>query len=149
MTTDSRKDGDKDRHMPVHNGGGDTLRRIEVITGTGRRRRWDAGTKARIVAESFEPGCAVSEVARRHDISPGLLFLWRRQSPAAAMKADSLVRGQPAFVPMVVASDEQTAPSGNAASVIEVEMGDVRIRIRGPVDGSVLREVFAAARATR
>jgi transposase len=90
MATDSRKDDDKDRHMPVHNGGGDTLRRIEVITGTGRRRRWDAGTKARIVAESFEPGCAVSEVARRHDISPGLLFLWRRQSAAAAMKAGSL-----------------------------------------------------------
>jgi len=33
MATDSRKDNDKDRHMPVHNGGGDTLRRIEVITG--------------------------------------------------------------------------------------------------------------------
>jgi transposase len=74
MATDSRKDDDKDRHMPVHNGGGDTLRRIEVITGTGRRRRWDAGTKARIVAESFEPGCAVSEVARRHDISPARCF---------------------------------------------------------------------------
>ena len=70
MATDSRKDDDKDRHMPVHNGGGDTLRRIEVITGTGRRRRWDAETKGRLVAESFEPGCSVSEVARRHDISP-------------------------------------------------------------------------------
>jgi len=149
MTTDSRKDGDKDRHMPVHNGGGGTLRRIEVITGTGRRRRWDAETKARIVAESFELGCAVSEVARRHDISPSLLFLWRRQSAAAAMKTESHVRGHPAFVPMVVAGDEQTAASGSAASVIEVELGDVRIRIKGPVDGSVLREVFAAARATR
>ena len=149
MTTDSRKDGDKDRHMPVHNGGGDTLRRIEVITGTGRRRRWDAETKARIVAESFELGCAVSEVARRHDISPSLLFLWRRQSAAAGMKTESDVRGHPAFVPMVVAGDEQTAPSGSAASVIEVELGDVRIRIKGPVDGSVLREVFAAARPTR
>src|ERR1700675_2129333 len=83
MATDSRKDDDKDRHMPVHNGGGDTLRRIEVITGTGRRRRWDAETKGRLVAESFEPGCSVSEVARRHDISPGLLFLWRRQAAAA------------------------------------------------------------------
>src|SRR6516162_2617554 len=51
MATDSRKDNDKDRHMPVHNGGGDTLRRIEVITGTGRRRRWDAETKGRLVAE--------------------------------------------------------------------------------------------------
>src|SRR5271168_3734509 len=82
MATDSRKDDDKDRHMPVHNGGGDTLRRIEVITGTGRRRRWDAETKGCLVAESFEPGCSVSEVARRHDISPSLLFLWRRQAAA-------------------------------------------------------------------
>jgi transposase len=60
MGTDSRKDDDKDRHVPVHNGGGDTLRRIKVITGTGRRRRWDAETKGRLVAESFEPGCSVS-----------------------------------------------------------------------------------------
>src|ERR1700746_3884669 len=86
MATDSRKGDDKDRHMPVHNGGGDTLRRIEVITGTGRRRRWDAETKGRLVAESFEPGCSVSELARRHDISPSLLFLWRRQ---AAKNAES------------------------------------------------------------
>jgi len=51
MATDSRKNDDKDRHMPVHNGGGDTLRHIEVITGSGRRRRWDAETKGRLVAK--------------------------------------------------------------------------------------------------
>jgi transposase len=144
MATDSRKDNDKDRHMPVHNGGGDTLRRIEVITGTGRRRRWDAETKSRLVAESFEPGCSVSELARRHDISPSLLFLWRRQ---AAKNAESKMRGGPAFVPMVVAGDAPAAPAD--ACVVEVELGDVRIRIKGPVDRSVLREVFLAARTTR
>jgi len=64
MATDSRKDDDKDRHMPVHNGGGDTLRRIEVITGTGRRRRWDAETKGRLVAESFEPPLPRQSAAR-------------------------------------------------------------------------------------
>src|SRR5215470_16278870 len=127
MATDSRKDNDKDRHMPVHNGGGDTLRRIEVITGTGRRRRWDAETKSRLVAESFEPGCSVSELARRHDLSPSLLFLWRRQ---AAKNAESKVRGGPAFVPMVVAGDAPAAPVVTEACVIEVELGDVRIRIK-------------------
>ena len=147
MATDSRKDGDKDRHIPVHNGGGDTLRRIEVITGTGRRRRWDAETKARIVAESFEPGCGVSEVARRHDISPSLLFLWRRQA-AVTKKTESLVRGEPAFVPMMLAGDDRTA-AASEASMIEVELGDVRIRITGRVDSSVLRQVLAAARTTR
>jgi transposase len=146
MATDSRKDNDKDRHMPVHNGGGDTLRRIEVITGTGRRRRWDAETKSRLVAESFEPGCSVSELARRHDISPSLLFLWRRQ---AAKNAESKVRGGPAFVPMVVAGDAPAPPVVTEACVVEVELGDVRIRIKGPVDRSVLREVFLAARTTR
>ena len=146
MATDSRKDNDKDRHMPVHNGGGDTLRRIEVITGTGRRRRWDAETKGRLVAESFEPGCSVSELARRHDLSPSLLFLWRRQ---AAKNAESKVRVGPAFVPMVVAGDAPAAPVVTEACVVEVELGDVRIRIKGPVDRSVLREVFLAARTTR
>ena len=146
MGTDSRKDGDKDRRTPVHNDGGDTLRRIEVITGTGRRRRWDAGTKARLVAESFEPGCSVSEVARRHDIGPSLLFLWRRQAGGATKNAESTVRGGPAFVPMVVADDAPAAPE---ACLIEVEVGAVRIRIKGPVDRSVLREVFLAARTTR
>ena len=149
MGTDSRKDIDKDRRMPVHEDGGDTLRRIEVITGTGRRRRWDAETKGRLVAESFEPGRSVSEVARRHDISPSLLFLWRRQAAEAMKNAESNVRGGPAFVPMVVAGDAPAAPVANEACVIEVELGGIRIRIKGPVDRSVLREVFLAARATR
>ena len=42
------------------------IRRIEVITGTGRRRRWSAETKAQIIAESFTGEASVSEVARRH-----------------------------------------------------------------------------------
>jgi transposase len=149
MGTDSGKDSDMDRRMPVHKDGGDTLRRIEVITGTGRRRRWDAETKGRLVAESFEPGRSVSEVARRHDISPSLLFLWRRQAAEATKNAESNVRGGPAFVPMVVAGDAPAAPVVNEACVVEVELGDVRIRIKGPVDRSVLREVFLAARTTR
>jgi transposase len=149
MGTDSRKDIDKDRRMPVHEDGGDTLRRLEVITGTGRRRRWDAETKGRLVAESFEPGRSVSEVARRHDISPSLLFLWRRQAAEAMKNAESNVRGGPAFVPMVVAGEAPAASVANEACVMEVELGGVRIRIKGPVDRSVLREVLLAARATR
>jgi transposase len=149
MGTDSRKDSDKDSRMAVHKDGGDTLRRIEVITGNGRRRRWDAETKARLVAESFEPGCSVSEVARCHDISPSLLFLWRRQAAAATKNTESKVRGGPAFVPMVVAGDAPAAAVANEACEIEVELSDVRIRIKGLVDRSVLREVFLAARTTR
>jgi hypothetical protein len=50
---------------------------------------------------------------------------------------------------MVVAGDALAAPVVTDACVVEVELGDVRIRIKGPVDRSVLREVFLAARTTR
>lgn len=52
--------------------------RIEVITGTARRRHWSTEQKLRIIEESFEPGETVSSVARRHSVAPNLLFRWRR-----------------------------------------------------------------------
>jgi transposase len=40
-------------------------RRIEMLTGPDRRRRWSAEDKARIVEESLVPGVRVADVARR------------------------------------------------------------------------------------
>ena len=58
------------------------VRRIELITGAGRRRRWSRDDKARIVEESLKPGATVSEVARRNGLSPQQLFAWRRAAHA-------------------------------------------------------------------
>ena len=60
---------------------GGTARDIR-ITGTGRRRSWSADDKARILAASMRPGANVSEVARRHGLSPQQLFGWRREARA-------------------------------------------------------------------
>ena len=46
---------------------------VEIITGVKRRRRWRPEDKARIVAETEEPGSSIAIVARRYDISRGLL----------------------------------------------------------------------------
>jgi len=71
---------------------GDSYRRIEVITGQSRRRRWTAEEKARIVAESFETDANISEVARRNGVARGLLTAWRHQFAATARsKAASFV----------------------------------------------------------
>jgi hypothetical protein len=59
MSKDSRKDSDKDRHTPILEDGADTPQRVEIITGTGRRRRWSTDAKA-AVAESVAPGASVS-----------------------------------------------------------------------------------------
>ncbi len=70
--------------------------RIEVITGSMRRRRWSTEQKLRIIEESYEPGTTVSEVARRHGVAANLLFRWRKlltDGGAAAVGSDEDVVG--------------------------------------------------------
>ena len=51
---------------------------FEIITDGGRRRRWSAGDKLRIVEETLEDGASLSVVARRNGVAPNLLYRWRR-----------------------------------------------------------------------
>ena len=44
-----------------------SVRRIELITGIGRRRRWSDDDKARIVVESLKPGASVSVILPRRN----------------------------------------------------------------------------------
>ena len=53
------------------------LRRIEVITGPDRRRRWSLEQKQAIVAESYRANMSPSAVARRHGLNTGQLYIWR------------------------------------------------------------------------
>ena len=53
--------------------------RVEVITSVQRRRRWSTSEKVRLVEEAMQPGSSVSLVARRHGLSPSLLFSWQRR----------------------------------------------------------------------
>ena len=88
-----------------------TVRRLEVITGTGRRRRFSEDDKARIVEETLVTGAVVSEVARRHGLSPQQLFGWRRQARQPAVVANPDTEA-PQFVPAVV---EAALPEGHGA----------------------------------
>ncbi|RVP94382.1 transposase, partial [Sinorhizobium meliloti] len=54
--------------------------RYEVVEPRRGNRRWPDALKARIVAESLEPGVRVVDVARRHDVVPHQLSFWRRQA---------------------------------------------------------------------
>src|SRR5919112_2779937 len=78
----------------------DGFRRLEVITGVGRRRRWSEEDKARIVAESLDPATTSSAVARRYGLHASQLFTWRQQLAA--------VRKAPEFVPVVLAEGTAT-----------------------------------------
>ena len=99
-------------------------------------RKWDPKEKARITAESFEPGANISAIARRYDVGLGLLHYWRRKVRDHGGLEPIL------FVPIAV--EDGPPPSGQSG--LEIELGGARVHVRGPVDGHVLRTVFDALR---
>jgi transposase len=136
-----------------------TYRRIELITGDARRRVWTEEEKARILAESFQPGAKVSDVARRHGMNRGLLWTWRHQARKRGLG------GEQTFVPVRIV-EESAAPAaatavgpsavsasaaaavpdgvnaGSPTGTIDIEMSGARVRISGAVDTAILRQVL-------
>src|SRR5713101_2559205 len=79
---------------------------VTVLSGPERRRRWTAAEKLRIFEESLAAEASVAEVARRHDVHPNLLHLWRRQARAGTSAGGhGMVPAGGCFSPVVVASD--------------------------------------------
>jgi transposase len=84
---------------------------MEIISGVERRRRWRPEEKLRILAELDEPGAKFNDVARRHDLSRGLLWQWRE-----ARQRGRLVEETPVFVPLrVVPELPPPEPRGTGA----------------------------------
>ena len=117
--------------------GSDTFRRVEVITGVARRRRWRADEKARIVAESYAPGASATAVALRYGLHRNQIFGWRRQFRDGMAKGDT---GSASFVPLAIA-----ASSGEAGG-IELICGGVTIRPGAGFDVGELRRVLQVVR---
>ncbi len=97
--------------------------RVEIRSGVGRRRRWSDQDKGRIVAESYASGAVVSEVARRHEISPQHLFAWRKaaRNGQLALAADEAA----VFVPVMMAPQKPEAAKRSALPSISIEMAGV------------------------
>jgi transposase len=117
-----------------------TFRRVEVLTGTPRRRRWSAAEKAAIVAESFAPGAATSDIALRYGLHRNQLYMWRRALRSIVV-ADAGVP-LPEFVPVIA---ESRAVSTTA--IIEIAVGDAVLRVGPGVDLTLLGEVIGVLKA--
>ena len=62
-------------------GGNGFMGRCEIVEPRRRsNRRWPAEVKAKIVAESYQPGVRVVDVARKYDLLPHHLSDWRRHA---------------------------------------------------------------------
>ena len=123
---------------------GHSFRRVEVLTGTPRRRRWTDEEKAAIVAESQAPGAQASEIALRYGLHRNQLYGWRREFGPAVANAMAAAGAQgPDFVPVVA---ESNTGSGTA---IEIAIGSAIVRVGAGVELAFLGKVLRLLKAMR
>ena len=146
-------------------GGVGFIGRCEVVEPRRGNRRWAADLKARIVAESFQPGVRVVDVARRYGIAPHHLSDWRRHAgqgllalPAALLAAVSSRKDaafEPAFVALALTVERAVvADAPVCLETVEVSTGlitletgaDIVLRVPGDV---AVERVAALVRAMR
>ena len=111
---------------------------MEIITGVERRRHWRPEEKLRILAELDEPGTKFVDVARRHEVSRGLLWQWRD-----AWRRGTWVAEGATFVPVRVVA-ELPSPASLAEPIASSPCADPGIERDGRIeivlpDGTALR----------
>lgn len=97
-------------------------------------RKFTSEQRQQIVAESRQAGATVRAVAQRHQIGASLLSLWRQR------EAQSRQLNSSGFAAVRVSA------SAPATGVIEIDLDQRCVRVRGRVDAQMLREVLAVAR---
>lgn len=138
-------------------------RRIEVLTGLGRRRRWSAEEKGRIVAETLQAGMTVTEVARRWHVCPQQVWGWRREAREGQLvlrETDSNPRAAPRFVPIVAdAAASSTEVESEVAALerahalaatpsVEIRLAGAVVRVAVGTDAALLSDVLRAVRVS-
>jgi transposase len=129
------------------------VRRLEVFTGSGRRRRWSRAQKAQVIAESYAGGEPVSAVARRHGLTAQQLFAWRRHARQEAV-ANADDNGL-AFAPVMVDDGQAPRPALQRAAAmaawqqgaIEIEIAGTTVRVPPGADVGTLLAVLCTVKA--
>jgi transposase len=118
-----------------------SFRRIEVLTGTPRRRRWSTEEKAAIVAASLAEGAVARQVALRYGVHPNQLYAWRRELAADGSNNSNQDAG---FVPVAVARSSVGGP--RAGPAIEIALGAAVVRVAPGVEMGFLSLVLRAVK---
>jgi transposase len=106
-----------------------------------------SGSTRQVVAESYEPGAVVSEVARRHDITPQHLFGWRKAARTGRLVLPATE--PPLFVPVVTATGGPGAAGAvrHRAGSIAIEIAGTVVHAEPGIDLGWLRDVLRAVKA--
>jgi transposase-like protein len=114
-----------------------------LAAGAAGRRRFSQEDRRRIVEESEQPGCSVSQTARRYGIAVRVLFRWKEA-----------LKPEPTFVPVQVSDMDPSTETPVVASrpeivermppAIEIELvGGRRVRFERDADPETVRRLVA------
>lgn len=135
------------RHMTVPMTSGPASSMSVLAAGAAGRRRFSEEDKRRIVDEASQPGCSVSQTARRYGIAVRVLFRWKEAlipklaepifAPVQVVAAPDAGPGAdvpaPSSMPVIV---ERSAPG------IEIELvGGRRVRFERDADPETVRRL--------
>ena len=132
----------KDDHLLVEPGNG--VSRLEVIEGPTGRRRWPDDVKARLVAESFQEGVRVCDVARRNGLNPQHLSTWRKLAREGKLVLNS--GDEPAFAALVVDERASSTSIDIRPVPIEIEVPGVIVRLSANSSAERIATVATALR---
>ena len=145
--------------MSYAEAGSSGVRRFEVFTGAGGRRKWTREEKAAIIAESYAGVESVCAVANRHGLRHTQLFTWRREmrraAEAAGITLPMAIAPEPLFVPAVIEPEPVAVPPPAPkkrrsrrvrpeAAAVELVIDGVAVKIARGADAAVIAAVIDA-----
>jgi transposase len=108
---------------------------VEIISDGGRRRRWSADEKLRIVEETLDERASISVVARRNGVAPNLLYRWRR----LMLEGGS-----------VAVSEDDDVTSNKVVRQLEDRIRELERQLgRKTLEAEILREALDKARSKK
>ena len=108
---------------------------MELITDGGRRRRWTAAEKVRIVEETLDDRASISVGARRDGVAPNLLYRWRRL----------MLEGG-----AVAVSEDDDVTSNRAVQQMEDRIRELERQLgRKTLEAEILREALDKSRSKK
>jgi transposase len=119
------------------------MARMEIMSGSERRRRWSDEAKLKILVEADQPGVRIGDVARRHDIHPGQIRLWRQSFSYV---------GRPAMcLPVEITEEVSATPVPDTPPtpvVIEISLRNGRcLRVPADIELRMLGSLIACVEA--
>ena len=125
---------------------------VETAIAAGRAKRHYRSKleRRRIVEETFVPGASVAVIARSHGLNANQVFNWRKMYHDGRLDVPpSATQFLPARITDSIHAGPQrtgTKLTGVYSGAIDIEIGEVRVRITGSADPGCIRAALEQLR---